>query len=214
MLGHSRLACQLVWQPLAPLRHHHPAWQPTAPHPAPHSPQDRRTLFNQWKAENAKAYATPAAENAAFAAFNAAVTAVIAHNSNPKNKFFKGLNEYADQTFAAFAATRLMKGITPQGATARGAAAPTLAAAPKAHRKLAQTPPAAWDWRALGKVPAARNQGGCGSCWAFAAMAALESKALIDGTTFSGDLSEQQMVSVAWWAGSAPWFSLRGCNAH
>lgn len=96
-------------------------------------------------------------------------------------------------TWQQFASTRLMKGITPEVAAARGAAAKATAA-PKANRKLAQTPPAAWDWRALGKVPAARNQGGCGSCWAFAAVAALESKALINGTKFSGDLSEQQMV--------------------
>lgn len=52
--------------------------------------QDRRTLFGQWKAENGKVYPTRAAENAAFAAFNAAVTDVISHNSNKSNKFFKG----------------------------------------------------------------------------------------------------------------------------
>ena len=96
-----------------------------------------------------------------------------------------------------------MKGISPAAAVARGAAAPKAAALPKPGRKLAQTPPAAWDWRALGKVPAARNQGSCGSCWAFAAVAALESKALIDGTTFSGDLSEQQMVSEVGCRGSS-----------
>ena len=50
-------------------------------------------MFNQWKAENGKAYASPAAENAAFAIFNAAVTSVIAHNSNPNAKFFKGGSE-------------------------------------------------------------------------------------------------------------------------
>ncbi len=73
--------------------------------------------------------------------------------------------------FADFAAKRLMKGITPEGAVARGATAAAktnVKTNAKAGRKLAQTPPAAWDWRALGKVPPARNQGGCGSCWAFA----------------------------------------------
>lgn len=52
--------------------------------------QDRRALFNQWKAENGKSYPTPAAEAAAFAAFSANAADVIAHNSNKSNKFFKG----------------------------------------------------------------------------------------------------------------------------
>ena len=64
----------------------------------------------------------------------------------------------------------------------------------KPSRKLQQAVPAEWDWRALGKVTPMKNQGSCGSCWAFAAVAALESKALINGTKFGGDLSEQQMV--------------------
>ncbi|KAI7835301.1 hypothetical protein COHA_010797, partial [Chlorella ohadii] len=176
------------------------------------SMMDRRTLFNQWKAENGKAYANAAAENAAFAQFSATVNDLVSHNSDGKAKFFKGLHEYADVPFADFAAKRLMKGITPEGAVARGATAAAktnVKTNAKAGRKLAQTPPAAWDWRALGKVPPARNQGGCGSCWAFAAIGALESKALIDGTTFSGDLSEQQMVDCV---NSALGYGSAGCN--
>lgn len=65
-----------------------------------------------------------------------------------------------------------------------------------------QALPAALDWRSNGGgsyVTGVRNQAGCGSCWAFATTAALESRALITvaqtGEDF--DLAEQTLVSCS-----------------
>jgi C1A family cysteine protease len=57
--------------------------------------------------------------------------------------------------------------------------------------------PTSWDWRLHGGVPTAvRNQGGCGSCWAFGTVGVLESALMIGGAvTGSVDLSEQFLVS-------------------
>ena len=52
------------------------------------------------------------------------------------------------------------------------------------------------DWHASGHMTPVKNQGGCGSCWAFAATAGMESvKAINDGELVG--LSEQELVDCS-----------------
>lgn len=60
------------------------------------------------------------------------------------------------------------------------------------------------DWVAKGKVSPIKDQGNCGSCWAFSATGVLESWSLIKGTSVS--LSEQQLVDCSRKYGN------QGCN--
>jgi C1A family cysteine protease len=55
-------------------------------------------------------------------------------------------------------------------------------------------PQSYFDWRNLGGVTPVKNQGGCGSCWDFAATGSFESAYLI-ATGDTLDLSEQQVLS-------------------
>jgi hypothetical protein len=68
--------------------------------------------------------------------------------------------------------------------------------------------PTRFDWRDLNGTTPVRNQGGCGSCWAFATVGVLESLVQIqEGTT--EDLSEQYLVSCnndGWDCGGG-WFA-------
>jgi hypothetical protein len=54
--------------------------------------------------------------------------------------------------------------------------------------------PSRFDWREMGGVSPVKNQSVCGSCYAFAPIAALESQVMIY-QGFTPDLSEQQVVS-------------------
>lgn len=82
--------------------------------------------------------------------------------------------------------------------------------APRGRSMLLQTLPPHFDWRDSGGMTPIRNQGGCGSCWAFATIGPLES-AILRTTGISVDLSEQWLVSCyrdedhqgclgGWWA--------------
>lgn len=60
--------------------------------------------------------------------------------------------------------------------------------------QASQNLPSRYDWREHNVVTPAKNQGSCGSCWAFAVAGAFESKILMKGGN-SFDLSEQQLIS-------------------
>ena len=86
--------------------------------------------------------------------------------------------------------------------------------------------PSSFDWRDYGVVTPAKDQGYCGSCWAFASAGVMESKILLAGGPVF-DLSEQQLVScdlsqygccggymdaLEYWYGNNPWEE--SCTAY
>jgi C1A family cysteine protease len=63
---------------------------------------------------------------------------------------------------------------------------------------LYAAPPSSFDWREQGKVTPVKHQGGCGSCYAFTALANFESRLAIDtGDLF--DLSENNVKECSWY---------------
>ncbi|TET95051.1 MAG: hypothetical protein E3J26_03470, partial [Candidatus Zixiibacteriota bacterium] len=68
--------------------------------------------------------------------------------------------------------------------------------------------PDSFDWRDAHVLPPVKNQGGCGSCWAFGTVGPLECNIkILDGVT--EDLSEQWLVSCnsSGWSCSGGWFA-------
>jgi cathepsin L len=78
----------------------------------------------------------------------------------------------------------------------------------QAHASNWLAAPTAWDWRTRRRVTPVRDQMRCGSCWAFATVAAYESSYLIRNNLFAADASEQGVLSCSgagtcaggWWA--------------
>ncbi len=70
--------------------------------------------------------------------------------------------------------------------------------AKRKHRLIEALPdmafPQRFDWRDQGGVTSVKNQGSCGSCWAFSAAAAFESQILIHSGR-NEDISEQAVIS-------------------
>ncbi|GAB4817105.1 hypothetical protein N2152v2_004151 [Parachlorella kessleri] len=150
-----------------------------------------RGLYESWKKTYGIVY--PKAEDAQrYANFVATVRGIIANNKDTRTTHWSGLNAYSalsDKEFRARFTTSLKRHDTP------------VKASRPARRSLLQTLPAYKNWVAEGKVTSVKNQGGCGSCWAFAGVAATESRVLIalgkTNATYSLDGAEQQVVDCA-----------------
>lgn len=114
--------------------------------------------------------------------FKNTLSAIMSENSKNDNTFRLAVNKFADWTPAEYKRILSYKPI-------RGAKAPV-------ETDFVAAIPDSVDWRTEGKVNPVKDQGQCGSCWAFSAIGAIESRSAIKtGTLVS--LSEQQLVDCA-----------------
>uniref|UniRef100_A0A7R9WTZ8 Peptidase C1A papain C-terminal domain-containing protein n=1 Tax=Craspedostauros australis TaxID=1486917 RepID=A0A7R9WTZ8_9STRA len=162
----------------------------------------RAYSFDEFVKDHRKSYAT-AEEHARRAAIYAAnIDAIVQHNAQPDRAYTLAVNAFADleewelpMGHDKFQSSQFDS--TPKPGQADLTAAAFRMPFRLGHKTATSELPESVDWRTQpGVTGPVKNQGGCGSCWAFAATAVLESHiAIATGILFT--LSVQEFVSCA-----------------
>merc|ERR1719265_1285334 len=141
-----------------------------------------RDQFESFKLRFGKAYAATE-EEARFAAFQGNLREIEALNADEDEEVF-GITKFSDLTKAEFKA----KYLTYRRTETRGEQELF-----NANANVTAAPATA-DWRPKGAVTPVKDQGDCGSCWAYSTTEQIESNYQLAGNALT-EFSPQQIIS-------------------
>ncbi|CAA7397766.1 unnamed protein product [Spirodela intermedia] len=157
---------------------------------AAHSSAERteeevRQLYEEWRAKHRKISGGLGEESHRFEIFRDNLRYIDEHNRPENNHSYTlGLTRFADLTNEEYRSLYL--GVKPPQARPRKLS-------DRYQVAYGEELPDAVDWREKGAVPPIKDQGSCGSCWAFSAIGAVESiNQIVTGNLIV--LSEQELV--------------------
>ena len=143
--------------------------------------------FETYMREFRKSYATPEETIMRRVIFEDNLRQILHHNRRIDVTWKNGVNHLTDRTPEEMKALRGYRRVDRSHHT------------PMVHQKGTSTFPNETDWRLRGAVSAVKDQGQCGSCWAFASASTIESFWFLKTSKKSWgklmDLSPQQIAS-------------------
>ncbi|CAL5411387.1 unnamed protein product [Camellia sinensis] len=138
----------------------------------------------QWMVDHGRVYQDDAEKEMRFKIFNDNVQFIESFNSAGNRPYKLSINQFADLTNEEFQASRNGYKIPSH---------PRLSKTTPFRYENVTAVPTSMDWRKKGAVTPIKDQGQCGSCWAFSTIAATEGiTQLTTGKLIS--LSEQELV--------------------
>jgi len=143
--------------------------------------------FETWQATHKKSYHSIEEKNAALLVFHANDARITNHNLQGL-PYVLGHNMFSDLSSDAFADLYLS---TDQPKSK--IASTDSGSISEPHRTLGRVPDFDWSPSHLNKVTAVKDQGTCGSCWAFSAIAAVESAYAVGGGILTS-FNENQLL--------------------
>ncbi|XP_072952950.1 oryzain alpha chain-like [Typha angustifolia] len=155
------------------------------------SEEEVRRLYRSWMAEHRKSYNAIDEEEKRFEIFKDNLRYIDQHNAAADagvHAFRLGLNRFADLTNEEYRAKFL--GVRAEGSHRRRDEGE---GSDRYRLRAGDALPDSVDWRKKGAVVSVKDQGSCGSCWAFSTIAAVEGiNQIVTGDLIS--LSEQELV--------------------
>ena len=153
---------------------------------------DMRALWNTWKIQHGKSYSSQQEDEYRFGIFKANLIAIEEWNADPKNTFTKEMNKFGDLTGEEFKAQYASCHHVATEGDIADKYCPSAVDCPE----LPPTDLTSVDWVAKGAVTAVKNQGQCGSCWAFSTTGAIEGLYYLKNRVLVS-FSESQLVDCA-----------------
>jgi C1A family cysteine protease len=157
--------------------------------------RDEWSEFTGFLKKFEKKYESLEALEKRFDIFRQNLKEIFEHNAIHERNYTMGVNQFTDLTpeeFKADYAGGLLGSKVEKSSC-------------KAYSPKGVVVPDAWDWREHGAVTPVKNQGQCGSCWAFSTTGSLEGAWFLANNVLPS-LSEQQLVDCSTAEGN------QGCN--